>query len=111
MWHGDVGHWVVNDTPGMHGNDRFSSVMGDFVCPFDVTEWEGESAVNDFEVISAPCCDQVTWIQNGAETMTFEITDRINEEYPVYESLDADGNTIFMWWMWHDTKGHWVTNK
>ena len=22
MWHGEVGHWVVNDTPGSHGADR-----------------------------------------------------------------------------------------
>ena len=21
MWHGDIGHWVVNRTPGAHGSD------------------------------------------------------------------------------------------
>ena len=33
MWHGNVGHWVVNDTPGAHGDDQIKSVMGDFKCP------------------------------------------------------------------------------
>ena len=40
MWHGVVGHWVVNDSPGLHGDDRVKSAFGDFECPQDVTEWE-----------------------------------------------------------------------
>lgn len=33
MWHGAVGHWVVNDSPGMHGDDRLTSAFGGFGCP------------------------------------------------------------------------------
>ncbi|CBY19983.1 unnamed protein product [Oikopleura dioica] len=38
-------------------------------------------------------------------------TTAINEEYPIYESIDGDGVSTYMWWMWHDTVGHWVVNK
>ena len=38
-------------------------------------------------------------------------TTAINEEHPIYESIDGDGVSTYMWWMWHDTVGHWVVNK
>ena len=53
MWHGDVGHWVLNETPGKHGNDRLKSKMGDFECPNNQTgkregaangNWEGPAS-------------------------------------------------------------------
>ena len=40
MWHGPVGHWVTNDTPGAHGNDRLTSSMGDFECPQEAFKFE-----------------------------------------------------------------------
>ena len=40
MWHADVGHWVVNKTPGKHGDDRMKSKFGDFGCPESKKEWE-----------------------------------------------------------------------
>ena len=33
MWHGNVGHWVVNDSPGMHGVDLATSVFDNVYCP------------------------------------------------------------------------------
>ena len=44
MWHGDVGHWVLNQTPGSHGGDRLKSAFGGFDCPQAKTEWEGASS-------------------------------------------------------------------
>ena len=40
MWHGNTGHWVVNETPGTHGDDRLTSVLGAFGCPQDIFEWQ-----------------------------------------------------------------------
>ena len=40
MWHGTVGHWVVNDSPGIHGADLVKSVFGPFECPQIKTQWE-----------------------------------------------------------------------
>ena len=40
MWHGSVGHWVVNKTPGSHGGDRVKSVFDEFKCPQNVSQWE-----------------------------------------------------------------------
>ena len=57
MWHGPTGHWVINDTPGQHGDDRMMSVLGDFKCPFDIDEWEGTTnwtegrITNSFKVL------------------------------------------------------------
>jgi hypothetical protein len=57
MWHGPTGHWVINDTPGQHGDDRMMSVLGDFQCPFDIDEWEGTAnwtkrrITNSFKVL------------------------------------------------------------
>ena len=44
MFHGENGHWVVNDTPGSHGTDRMSSAMGGFACPQNKPNWEGDAA-------------------------------------------------------------------
>ena len=33
MWHGNFGHWVLNQSPGEHGGDRMKSEFGDFGCP------------------------------------------------------------------------------
>ena len=29
MWHGPVGHWVINQTPGAHGNDIIKARLED----------------------------------------------------------------------------------
>ena len=54
MWHGKVGHWVINKTPGKHLNDRVKSVFGDFACPYEQKTWEGLASIHDFEVMAAP---------------------------------------------------------
>ena len=46
MWHGHVGHWIINDTPGDHGNDRAKSVFGEYMCPPDILQWEVKSNGN-----------------------------------------------------------------
>ena len=51
MWHGDVGHWVVNPTPGVHGEDRMTSAFGDFECPQAKTEWEGAASGQSFSIV------------------------------------------------------------
>ena len=34
MYHGDkTGHWVINETPGNHGNDRMMGNVEEFYCP------------------------------------------------------------------------------
>ena len=106
MWHGDNGHWVINKTPGSHGGDRMKSVMGDFDCPQDKTEWEGEASGDRFVIKSNPCCEHVHWTGKGGKDLVFTRTDEMNEEYPVYRVGD-----IAMWWMWHGPVGHWVVNR
>ena len=54
MWHGKVGHWVINKTPGKHLNDRVKSVFADFACPYEQKAWEGLASIHDFEVMAAP---------------------------------------------------------
>ena len=54
MWHGKVGHWVINKTPGKHLNDRVKSTFADFACPYEQKAWEGLAAIHDFEVMAAP---------------------------------------------------------
>ncbi|CBY19984.1 unnamed protein product [Oikopleura dioica] len=64
MWHGPTGHWVINDTPGQHGDDRMMSVLADFQCPFDIDEWEGAAASHDFILKKSECCREVSWFQD-----------------------------------------------
>ena len=54
MWHGKVGHWVINKTPGKHLNDRVKSAFADFACPYEQKAWEGLASIHDFEVMAAP---------------------------------------------------------
>ena len=52
MWHGKVGHWVVNGSPGKHGDDRVKSKFGQFVCPDKKgLTWEGLASIHNFQVI------------------------------------------------------------
>ena len=43
MWHGSVGHWVMNTTPGQHGGDMLKSAFDDAKCPDQVAAWEGSN--------------------------------------------------------------------
>lgn len=55
MWHGKVGHWVVNGSPGKHGDDRVKSKFGQFVCPDKKgLTWEGLASIHNFQVMPAP---------------------------------------------------------
>ena len=110
MWHGAVGHWVINESPGSHGGDRMKSSFGDFGCPQDKTEWEGDASSNAFSITPAPCCDEILWEREDLGNQVWTKTNQINEEYHVYKT-QIDGDDVFMWWMWHATVGHWVINK
>ena len=39
MWHGEIGHWVVNRSPGTHSDDLAKSKLDDFALPTEV-EWD-----------------------------------------------------------------------
>ena len=39
MWHGKVGHWVVNRSLGSHSDDLAKSELDDFALPTEV-EWD-----------------------------------------------------------------------
>ena len=43
MWHGPEGHWVINETPGSHGNDIVKSTFDNVQCPNDVISWEDQA--------------------------------------------------------------------
>ena len=96
MWHGDVGHWVINKTPGAHGGDRFKTIFGDFECP-DKKSWEGQASIT---VSESPCCDEVR-MTKGLTQIFFTKTTETNELYPIYEATPAQGGKIYAWWMWH----------
>ena len=61
------------------------------------------------KIDESPCCDEIIWDENG-NLHTWTRTEAINEEYHVYQT-QRNGETIYMWWMWHDSVGHWVINK
>ena len=50
MYHGSVGHWVVNQSPGRHGNDRFMSGFGDFSCPQAKFDWSSGVTITTTEL-------------------------------------------------------------
>ena len=100
MWHGNVGHWVLNCTPGQHGSDILKSDLGDFACPEDKTEWE--IITSGFTIESASCCTNVEWDNDGVKTI-FADTGEKNNKYPLYKSGDK-----YLWWMWHKISGNWV---
>ena len=110
MWHGDVGHWVINQTPGIHGGDRMKSIHGDFSCPQNKPEWEGPASSQALKIDQSQCCKSVLWRSKNNPDRTFVRTNRINSYYPVYQT-EIDGEPVYMWWMWHGTVGHWVINK
>ena len=39
MWHGEIGHWVVNRSPGSHSDDLAKSEFDDFALPTEV-DWD-----------------------------------------------------------------------
>ena len=39
MWHGEIGHWVVNRSPGKHSDDFAKSEFDDFALPTEV-DWD-----------------------------------------------------------------------
>jgi len=85
------------------------STYGDFECAQNKPMWEIISQTG-FEINAAPCCQTLEWSKDG-ENGVFTATNQINEEYPVYQTTSQNGQTLFMWWMWHDTVGHWVINQ
>ena len=70
MWHGSVGHWVVNQTPGMHGGDIIKSSFADVVCPDEVANWEDPSgAANQVTCVEEPECRPLVGGTNVAENI------------------------------------------
>jgi len=106
MWHGDVGHWVVNKTPGTHGGDIIKSTFADFACPQDIAQWNEftNGADGSFEITSC-MCDSIDWDGDSVAAGTWTKTDQVNDLWPVYQNGD-----LSMWWMWHGAVGHWVIN-
>ena len=101
MWHGDVGHWVINKTPGTHGEDRFWTVFDDFGCP-ETKSWDSNPSLTgtSITVSEAPCCDEVRLTKEMTQIF-FTKTTQTNELYPIYEATPAQGGKIYAWWMWH----------
>ena len=58
MWHGPEGHWVINETPGFHGNDIIKSTFEDVLCPNEVFNWEDQE--NSETVNQFICTEDIT---------------------------------------------------
>ena len=87
MWHGAVGHWVVNQTPGMHGNDVIKSTFDDVVCPDQVANWEdGTGATN--QII---CTEDITTTTTTTTTTTSTSTTSTNECQEIVSHNSVEG--------------------
>ena len=114
MWHGEVGHWVINDTPGEHGNDLVMSELDDFALPNEVT-WKdsGDMVVSDEAPFVKPEFygpETIYISENPGQSLDGEWTlyGSTYDGYPYYENADA---SMFMYWEWEaegSNMGQWV---
>merc|ERR1712131_354048 len=68
MWHGETGHWVLNDTPGSHGNDITKSELGPWMCPKEADFIKGHKI---------ECFDSTTTATSTTSTTTSTTTTAI----------------------------------
>merc|ERR1719370_1686610 len=114
MWHGEVGHWVINDTPGEHGNDLVMSELDDFALPNEVT-WKdsGDMVVSDEAPFVKPEFygpETIYVSENPGESLDGEwtLSDSTYDGYPYYENADE---SMFMYWEWQtegSNMGQWM---
>jgi|AACY02.7.fsa_nt_gi hypothetical protein len=45
---GETGYWVINETPGKHGDDQMSTMLGEFACPYG-KPWTTQKATLNLE--------------------------------------------------------------
>merc|ERR1712106_29344 len=105
MWHGKQGHWVINATPGTHGNDQAKTVgFFDHKCATEFVPWSVGNNGQDFtERVNSG--DVGLWIvdqQSAYEIKYKYFADRDSKHSNVviqYQSnlcaeVDADGNEV-----------------
>jgi len=64
MWHGKQGHWVINATPGTHGNDQAKTVgFFDHKCATEFVPWSVGNNGEDFTIqcMPQPCHNTPTY--------------------------------------------------
>ena len=55
MWHGKTGHWVINATPGNHGDDQAKTVgFFDHKCATEFVPWNIGNNGDDFTIQCVP---------------------------------------------------------
>ena len=78
MWHGPVGHWVINQTPGAHGND--------------IVLLKGIKSKNlsSTAIFNSPSSEGYVWLKLVDGLCEDNLT-QFSDKFPKKESLTASG--------------------